>query len=331
MEYGQLISRSISVVWRHRYLWLLAILGGADVGSCSPGFNASYRQSFNSVGVGSQSAQQVGQFLNDNLGVILVIVFIALLVAAGWWLLSCVTIGAVVRASAEHDAERPFGLGWAWRTGLATFGSIVRLRLLGLLLGLAVIALIGLFVLLGFLSYLAGQPAALAVVVVVGVLVVIALIPFSILTGILFILATRSVVLEQRGAVAAISRGLQLMRARFGRTLLVWLIQVGLSIAVAVAALVAFLVLALVLGALAVAAFAVAGGAGAIVVGLPAALVLIAAALVVAGIAGSYFSTYWTLAFRRLELDRPPAPAWPPPQWSPPQPPAGYPPQPSPQ
>ena len=23
--------------------------------------------------------------------------------------------GATVRASAEHDAERPFGLGWAWQ------------------------------------------------------------------------------------------------------------------------------------------------------------------------------------------------------------------------
>jgi hypothetical protein len=327
MEYGQLITRSMSVVWRHRYLWLLAILGGADVGSCSPGFNGNYQQNFNSAQRGNQSAQQFGQFINDNLGLILVIAGIALLVAVAWWLLSCITTGALVRASAEHDAERPFRLGWAWRTGLATFWTIVRLRLLGLLVSLAAVAVIGLFALLGFLSYGAGQPAALAVVVVVGVLVLIALIPFAILTGILFILATRSVVLEQRVAIPALSRALQLMRARFGRTLLVWLIQVGLSIAAALAALIPFIVLALILGGLTFAAFAVAGGAGAIVVGVPAALVLIAAGLVVAGITGSYFSTYWTLAFRRLELDRPPAPAWPPPQPYAPQPPPGYAPQ----
>ena len=49
-----------------------------------------------------------------------------------------------------------------------------------------------------------------------------------------------------------------------------------------------------------------AGPVGAIIVGIPFGLAFIAAALVVGGATGAYFSTYWTLAFRRMELDLPP-------------------------
>src|SRR5258708_4505454 len=38
--------------------------------------------------------------------------------------------GALVRGSAEHDANRPFGLRMAWRTGVSTMGVINRFRLL---------------------------------------------------------------------------------------------------------------------------------------------------------------------------------------------------------
>jgi len=49
------------------------------------------------------------------------------------------------------------------------------------------------------------------------------------------------------------------------------------------------------------------------------------------GMIGTYLSTYWTLAFRRMELDPIPAVAWPPaPQPPGPQPPGPQPPGPQP-
>jgi uncharacterized membrane protein len=319
MEYGQLITRSVSIVWRHRYLWLLAILGGADVGSC--GF---YGNSNAPRGPGGRASlgtgQQFGQFVLNNLGVIVALVAVTLVLALLWFLLSCLTTGALVRASAEHDADRPFRLGQAWRTGITTFGSILGLRLLGLLFGLVVVAVLGLLALLGFVSYAGGNSGGLAAIVVVGVLVVLALIPIAILVGILFILATRSVVLEQRHAVPALGRAFELMRERLGRTLLVWLIQVGLSIGAGVAGALVFVVVAVVLAIPVVTAFAVGGTAGGFVLLVPVVLLLVALGVALAGITGSYLSTYWTLAFRRLELDPPRAAAWPPPQGYPPQP-----------
>jgi hypothetical protein len=268
-----------------------------------------------------QPPPQVAQFFQDNAGLVAAIIVIALLVAVAWFLLSCVTAGALVRASAEHDAERPFGLGPAWRAGLGTFWPILALRLLGLAVGLVALVLVGLLALLGYLAYAGGQGGLLAVIVVVGVLFVIALIPFGILAGIVLILATRSAVLEQRRPIAALGRSLHLLGDRLGRTLLVWLIQLALSIGVGIAVLLVLGIVAALLGGLVLAAGLAAGQGAAVVVGVPVGLVLLAALILVGGVTGSYFSTYWTLAFRRLELDAPPQAA--------PGPPAAYPPQPT--
>jgi hypothetical protein len=325
MQYGQLITRSFAIMWRHRYLWLLAILGGADTGF---GFRFPSAGNFNvpSAGGGTGGtggSAQLPQFLQDHLGVIVTVAAIVLVLALAWFLLSCITTGALVRASAEHDAERPFRFGLAWRTGLGTFWSILGLRLLGLALGLAVLVLLGLLTLFGFLAYQGGQSVALAVVVLVGVLLLLALIPAAILAGIAFILAIRAVVLEQRGAIAALGRALGLIRARLGRVLLVWLIQVGLALGAGIVVAIPVAIVGLALAGLVVGLALGVSGTAAAVVGVPLGLFLTAALILLGGLSGSYFSTYWTLAFRRLELDVPRVAApWPSPAY-PPQPPAG--------
>src|SRR5207247_8174790 len=100
MDYGQVLTRSFSIVWRHRYLWLLAILGGADVGSGFGGFSPQGSTgSGRPPGAGSSAAaaggspDQLGRFLADNLGLLVWAVVIALLLAVAWFLLSCITTG----------------------------------------------------------------------------------------------------------------------------------------------------------------------------------------------------------------------------------------------
>src|SRR5215472_2301141 len=181
MQYGELITRAFTIAWRRRYLWLLAILGGADV-TTGGGFNFSgLGNAFSgggssggaaapgAPGAGSPPGLQdainaTGQFLQDNLGLIVLLGVALVVVALAWWLLSCVTTGALVRATAEHDAERPFGLGLAWRTGLGTFWSIVGLRLIGLLWTLVVVGTIVGVILLGVSAYLGNQTAALGAI-----------------------------------------------------------------------------------------------------------------------------------------------------------------------
>jgi hypothetical protein len=313
MQYGQLITRSFSITWRFRYLWLLAILGGADVGANGFGGNFS---SFNSGGRGGRQTSQVVQ---SDAGLIVAIVVVVVLVAVAYFLLSCLTTGALVRAAAEHDAERPFRLGLAWRAGAGTFWPILGLRLIALLLGLVGAAVIAGFVVLGIVSFTAGQGGAVAAVVVVGTLVFLALVVVAVAAGIVLILATRAIVLEQRGAIGGLTRGLQLMRARLGRVLLVWLVQVALGLGAAIGLFVAYLFAIVAVGLLVVGAYLAGGVLLAVLVGIPVGLVVLAALFVAAAIVGTYLSTYWTLAFRRMELEAPAQVAWPPPPAWPPQ------------
>ena len=70
------------------------------------------------------------------------------------------------------------------------------------------------------------------------------------------------------------------------------------------------------LAAALVVAAAVTGGAGAAVaVAIPLGVLAVVVLTVAGGLASGYLSTYWTLAFRRLELEAPrpaPWPAYPP-------------------
>jgi hypothetical protein len=335
MQYGELISRSLSLVWRHKYLWLLAILGGADV--ASGGFGGNFGSAGNGLnglngGSGStaggptgpnEAAQAIGQFLQDNIGLIVIGAVLLVIVAIAWFLLSCVTTGALVRASAEHDADRPFGLGPAWRAGVGTFWTILGLRLIGLLLGVVVVALVATMVGLGVVLAANDQTAALAVVIAVGIVLAFAAIVAAILIGLVFILAVRAAVLEQRGAVAALGRGFQLLRMRLGRVLLVWIIQIALAIGAGLAIAVVLIPVILIAAGIVFVAAASGGPGVAVLVGIPFGLLVIAVAIVGGGLGGSYLSTYWTLAFRRLELEAPRPVAWPPAAYQPPPPAAG--------
>ena len=330
MQYGELITRSFAIVWRRRYLWLLAILGGADVTSGGQlnfsGAGNAFSGSGTSSGAGAPAAgapaagspagmqdavSAVGRFVQDNLAAIVLLGAILLIVAIAWWLLSCVTTGALVRATAEHDAERPFGLGLAWRTGLGTFWTILGLRLIGILWTIVVLGTIAGAIVLGVSAYLRHQADALGAIITLGLLLGAVLVLASIPVGITFILATRAAVLEERGPLSALGRGFGLLWSRIGRVLLVWLLQVGLALAAGLG--LAFVVIPVVLLLVAVVVAAgVAGGAGAaVVVATPLALLLFGLLLVLGAVIATYLSAFWTLAFRRLEIDAPRPVAWP--------------------
>src|SRR5579859_1689880 len=88
MQYGDIVTRAFSIVWRRRYLWLLALLGGADAGGSSYGGNfsgnsfgtSSGNNGTPSIGAGgtpdtaalTQFFQRLGDLLQANLGQILI-------------------------------------------------------------------------------------------------------------------------------------------------------------------------------------------------------------------------------------------------------------------
>jgi hypothetical protein len=306
VQYWQIVTGSFAIAWRHKYLWLLAIFAGEGGES---GFNYSGpppgTSSSQTVPNFAALPQQVQSWLGQHLGLVVAVIVLSILVAVALFVLSAVCEGALVRASAEHDADRPFGLALAWRSGVARMGTIIRLRLLLIALGLPALVIV-VALIAGFVVAIANRSVGVAVIIgLFGFLVLLAAIVYGIYLSFLDRLGTRAAVLEQRGALASLARGHHLFVKRIARVLLVWLLSIAVAIVVGVCA-------GIVLGVLSLPAFAAgiatySGGSPAFwVVIAVTAPILLAAGLVVAGFVGAQSSTYWTLAFRRLELDQPP-------------------------
>lgn len=305
MDFGQVIGRTFPILGRHRYLLLLAVLGGGEFGGASfsaPGFDGSGTQG------GASPAVDPGTILT----VAAVLAALAALLAVAWFVLSLITTPALIRAAAEHDAERPFGLGAAFRTGLRSAWKVFVLRLL-MAVAVVLALLVASLPVLGPAVYLvqhAGDQdvgtglAAMVGGIVVSVLLLIALALLVLLPlGVVVQLALRSVVLELTGPLQALGRGYHLLTHRFGRVALTWLISVGFGLAAGLigAVVTTPLVLALSLGSLALVGGPGDGTTGALL-SVAAAALLFVLVLGVNGVLGGFFSVYWTLAYRRLDL-----------------------------
>ncbi|MGH7868689.1 MAG: DUF7544 domain-containing protein, partial [Candidatus Dormibacteraceae bacterium] len=225
-----------------------------------------------------------------------------------YFLLSCVTTGALIRGSAEQDANQVFGFKQAWRAGRGTFASILGLRLLSFLWVVIVGGLIGGGIALSFLTFsITGHLIIGAIVVTLTALLALVLLIFSVILAIIFLLAARAIVLEQLGPIRGLRRGFHIFGRQTGHVLLAWLIQAVLSLAVGIVATVVLLIvwipllLTLLFAHHSFSSSDIIGAA--LIAGIPTILI----AIVLKVLSGTYFSTYWTITYRRLVFK--PAPA----------------------
>jgi hypothetical protein len=338
MPYWEIVTRSFRIAWQRKYLWLIALFSGEGGGAS---FNYSQGTTRPPAGTAGGSGtgtgrvdftavtDQVGTFVGTHAALLLALAVLSLVLIAGLFLLGAVCEGATVRAAAEHDAERPFGLGIAWRVGVSLMWTMVRFRLLLIALGLPLLVL--------FLGFAAGivfaiatsSTAAVLPLVLAGLVLLAAGVPYVIYLFFLDRLGSRALVLEQLAARASLVRAHRLLRKRLGRALLVWLVSIGVGIALGIGLACAFAIIAipLVLIGIGLGAASSAAVIPLIAVGV---IVLLPLALVVNGFVAAQAATYWTLAFRRLDVDYAPAPAYPYYPTPPPAPPAGFTPQPPP-
>jgi hypothetical protein len=307
MDYFRVLTRSLDIAWRQKYLWLLALLAGeATTASISVQTSWTTPSSYR-----AQSAQatstQVTDWINANaallwtVGIAIALLFVAL------FLLSAVANGALVRGGAEHDAERPFGLREAWSAGLRSFWPVLGIKFFALVVGATLATVIGG---LGLMAFVFGMSGALAAAVVTGslaALLLLAAIPFVMVFGVAILLGVRAIVLDGKGANEGFRTALKLMWRRKGRValfwLLVWIAGVLSSIAVGLAVVVA----AVPIVVLTAAAYFAGGWVLAVATGFGLGLAWLIVVLTFAGAVNAFTSTCWTVAYRRFDLQTQPA------------------------
>ena len=306
MNYGDVIRDAFRVTLRNRYLWFFGFFAGGTgtnfFGNVpSRGGNNFDFDDFPRSGSSGLTAQ-VGQGLSDTV-LIVGIVVIALLIALFFIALAIISQGALADSVAAIDRGEGRRFGSAFTSGMGNFWRVLGYYIVFFLVGLGILVVIAIPVALligGTFAATQSTGARVSVAVVVGILAVILLIVVFIPLSIIGQYALRDIVVRRERVLGSVGSGYSLFRHNIGRSLLLWLIQLGLSIGIGIAFILVVLIVGLVLFIPTI-ALAVAGSStGAIIAGVIAGLILLPLLLVTAGAIGTFFHAYWTLAYLRL-------------------------------
>jgi hypothetical protein len=313
VRYEEILTRALAVSWRHKYLWLLALLAGEGAAFGVPSMQNSLGGNNAGHGYGPGAAgitpAQFGAWISAHAALLWTAAAVLAIAVIALFLISAIANGAIIRGAAEHDLEQPFSLSAAWRAGVGTFRPVLAMKLLALGVTLALVVTIGSLVLATAGAVMGHQiPAAVTSGVAAGLLLL-AAIPFWIVFAVAVLFAQRAIVLEGMRPLAALRAGFALIRRRLGRVALVWLLVAVLTVLAGIAARIALIIVALPLAGIVAAAYFTGGLQLAIGIGVVVGAVWLAVALAVSGAVSAYASTVWTLAYRRFDQEAQPVPA----------------------
>jgi hypothetical protein len=312
MNYGDLIRDAFRITLHNRYLWFFGFFAGGTgtnfIGNVpSSGGNFNF-DDFQRSGAGLTA--QVGQGLSETV-LILGIVVVVLLIALFFIILAIISQGALADSVAAIDRGQGRRFGSAFTSGMGNFwrvlGYIVVFFLVAL--GLLVVIAIPVALLIGG-TFAATQSTGvrISVAVIVGLLAILLLILVFIPLYIISQYALRDIVVRRERVLGSVGSGYGLFRHNIGSSLLLWLIQLGLSIGIGIASLLLLLIVALILALPAFGFYVTGYSTGAWIAGVPAALIWFLLFLVVAGATGTFSHAYWTLAYLRLTAPPTPSP-----------------------
>jgi len=312
MNYGDLIRDAFRITLRNRYLWFFGFFAGgtgsnfggnfSSAGNFNPGnFNPDEWQR-SGAGLFGLTAQ-VGQGVLGNAVLILGIVVVAILLVLLFIIMATISQGALADSVAAIDRGEGRRFGSAFSSGIANFWRVLGYFVVFILIALGLLVVIGIPVALligGTFAATQSIGARVSVAVIVGIVAILLLIVVFIPLSIVGQYALREIVVRRERVLGSVGSGYSLFRRNIGRSLLLWLIQLGLSIGLGIAFLLLLLIVGLVLFiptiALAIAGYSTA----AIIAGVPAGLIVFLLFLVATGAIGTFSHSYWTLAYLRI-------------------------------
>jgi hypothetical protein len=310
MNYGEILTRALAISWRHKYLWLLALFAGegAMFGlQNTQGLRGRQDGGGSQLGTGTSAQFTAWVAAHAELlwsgAIVLALLLIALL------LLSAVANGALIKAAAEHDQGRPFGLRPAWDFGVRTFWPVLQTKLLALVVTLAILLVVGSLAVVAATGARAGYVAlAVGAGASAGLLLLLA-IPFWIVFSVAVLLALRAIVLDGKRPLTALRSAFELVRRRLGRVALAWLLVGVAGIVGGLAVGIAVVIVALPLAGIVAATYFAAGVPAAIAAGIAGGLIWVAVLLALSGGVNAFTSTFWTLAYTRFDQEPQPVAA----------------------
>lgn len=249
-DYGKVLSRSWQIIWKHKVLWIFGILascarangGGSGGGGGKTGYQTGPNGStpFPTDQV-EQGMQQVEQFLNENLWIIIAVILAIILLSFIFYALGLMgRIGLIKGTFKAENGAASLSFGELWSESMPFFWRIFGLNFL---LGLAVFILIVPFVILGIVTAGIGFLCFLPLLCI--------LIPLGWALMIVLEQAQVAIVIEELNMLDGIRRGWQIAKSNIGAMIIMALILGigGAIIGVVIAIPVIFAVVPVIIGA----------------------------------------------------------------------------------
>lgn len=275
IDYWSLVSRSLRITWKHKFLWFFGFFATAGFGG---GFNW---------------VEDAGPYFRDFLfanPAVLVLVIVGLVVL---WLvllvMNLISTGALVAATHEASEGRDVTFGYGWREGLRVFWRLLGVTVLAIIAFLFVTALCAIPIVVA----LFGGTSGIVIAVVIGAVLLFPYLAFLFLLAFTVTYAEREVVLRRASVFDAIHAGWDLTKRHFWKSLLVWLVMLGSGLLFGLGLVLVLLILAV--------PFILIGLANvfvALILGIPLGIVVL---VVASGAFGSYSYSVWTLAYDELK------------------------------
>lgn len=320
MDYGEIITKSAKLIWKHKILWFFGLLAGLGGGNTNPSFNFNVAnlnpgnlnipqplQRF-FTGMAEMIRQTPGWFF-------LMLIFLVCGLGLVFFMINVFGRTGLTRGAWQaDDGSESLEFGKLVSEIWPAFWRVAGQTLLIGLPGFAISLIFFMFLLFGFITSVSREaPGIILVLLCVGLPMICLMVPFFWFLGIWSQLSTVAVVGEGRGIIDGLKRGWELIRRNLGPVvvvgLLVLLAQIGLGI------LTGLILAPIGIGALLGSLVFKSGGTFSLEFFLPFLLVAIPLSLILTMFFQSYTGTLWTLVFRRLaaaEGAQPPVTAPPP-------------------
>ncbi len=300
MSYGELIEDAFRITLRNRYLWFFGFFVGGTFGVnfSSGGGN------FNGEDSNRSSIPFLGsQISGGETAIILGVVLLALLLFLAFIVLTLISQGGLSDSVYALDRGESRRFSSTWRAGTSRFWRVLGYYVVYFLIGLALFVTVAIPVALligGVFLITESTGARVSVSILAGLAGILLMIALFILFTIVGQFALREIVVRGAGILGSFGGGFRLFRSNIGKSLLVWLINIGLTIAGWIALVLALLIIGLVLFLPTIILATQEYATAALVTGIVAGMILLPVLIVASAILGTFFHTYWTLAYLRI-------------------------------
>ena len=284
MDYGKLFTRAWDIIWKYKFLILLGVLVALSGSSGSGGNQSRYMFEGGDIPWNDMPRFEYGSPFQDmDLSILAILGLIALgvvllVVGLALWVAGTISGGGLISAVNDIELDIPANFSSAFQAGWKKGWRLLGIDLVPAIPGFALF-IGGLAIFLsygGFVEMMDGVwPYAGIGPFLPLILLTCLLLPIILFLSMMRTFATRACMLEDLGVVASYRRGFEVLAANLGTALILFLIQIAVSIGLFIVMIVPGLLMVL-------------------------CCLLWPVLILVQGAFSAYLSTLWTLAWREF-------------------------------